>query len=239
MLVYMKYKNKIDKMKRQKGGQIQQDSLQQPSGSSNNELPVPIKRLPYDVKIFAFLCIMGIIVKIIFGQTSSDYAKATVWGYGFSILALSGLLISSYVIFNKMQSNTGNGDNKSLGSSSLKFLKILFKDALPITLIIAIVSLIIAQNVAFYKQINSGRVADEYYQFSGVSSFLILVQTVLVVNYMMDILSEKNNKGNAEKVGILAALASELNSIILILSVMNIGIIGVLQVVLKFFSTDG
>ena len=230
----MKYKNK---MKNQKGGEIMTNSLQPNNGSSNKILPMPIKRLPYDIKIFSFLCIMGIIVKIIFGQTSNDYAKATVWGYGFSILALLGLLISSYGIFNKMQS--GNDGNNGSMNAALKVLKILFKDALPVTLIIAIVSIIIAQNVSFYKQINSGRVADEYYQFSGVSSFLILVQTGLVINYMMDILSETNSKGNTEKVGIMAALASELNSIILILSVMNVGIIGILQVVLKFFSTDG
>jgi len=235
----MKYKNK---MKQQKGGEMATNSLQQNNDTSNKVLPIPIKRLPYDIKIFSFLCIMGILVKIIFGQTSNDYAKATVWGYGFSILALIGLLISSYGIFNKMAStaSSGNGGGNSGGMNAIMgVLKILFKDALPVTLIIAIVSIIIAQNVSFYKQINSGRVADEYYQFSGVSSFLILVQTGLVVNYMMDILSEKNNKGNTEKVGIMAAMASELNSIILILSVMNVGIIGILQVVLKFFSTDG
>ena len=230
----MKYKNK---MKNQKGGEIMANSLQQNNESSNKVLPMPIKRLPYDIKIFSFLCIMGIIVKIIFGQTSNDYAKATVWGYGFSILALFGLLISSYGIFNKMQS--GNDGNNGSMNAALKVLKILFKDALPVTLIIAIVSIIIVQNVSFYKQINNGRVADEYYQFSGVSSFLILVQTGLVISYMMDILSEKKNKGDPEKVGIMAALASELNSIILILSVMNVGIIGILQVALKFFSTDG
>lgn len=230
----MKYKNK---MKNQKGGEIMATPLQQNNDSSSKVLPMPIKRLPYDIKIFSFLCIMGIIVKIIFGQTSNDYAKATVWGYGFSILALFGLLISSYGIFNKMQS--GNDGNNGSMNAVLKVLKILFKDALPVTLIIAIVSIIIVQNVSFYKQINSGRVADEYYQFSGVSSFLILVQTGLVISYMMDILSETNSKGNTEKVGIMAALASELNSIILILSVMNVGIIGILQVVLKFFSTDG
>jgi len=232
MIDYMKYKHKM----KQKGGENMTNLIEHNNNdSSNKTLPLPIERLPYDIKIFSFLCIMGIIVKIIFGQTSNDYAKATVWGYGFSILALFGLLISSYGIFNKMSSNNGDtGMNAIMG-----VLKILFKDALPITLIIAIVSIIIAQNVTFYKQINSGRVADEYYQFSGVSSFLILVQTALVVNYMMDILSEKKNKGDAEKAGIMAALASELNSIILILSVMNIGIIGILQVVLKFFSTDG
>jgi hypothetical protein len=230
MLVYMKLKNKTHKMKIQKGGQDITQSLPSIGSDSNNkELPVPIKRLPYDIKIFSFLCIMGIVVKIIFGQTSSDYAKATVWGYGFSILALIGLLVSAFGIFNKDQTSSG----------VMGFLKKLFKSALPIILSIVIIALIIVQNVSFYKQINSGRVADEYYQFSGVSSFLILVQTVLVINYLMDILSGQRNKDDVEKSGVMTALASEMNSIILILSVMNVGIIGVLQVVLKYFSTDG
>ena len=37
----------------------------------------------------------------------------------------------------------------------------------------------------------------------------------------------------------LMALASELSSIILILTAANIGIVGILQVILKYFSTDG
>tara|TARA_B110000037_G_scaffold21182_1_gene23191 strand:+ start:4326 stop:5018 length:693 start_codon:yes stop_codon:yes gene_type:complete len=230
MLVYMKLKNKTHKMIIQKGGQDITQSLPSVESVSNNkELPVPIKRLPYDIKIFSFLCIMGIVVKIIFGQTSNDYAKATVWGYGFSILALFGLLVSSFGIFNKDHASSG----------VIGFLKKIFKNALPIILSIVIIALIIVQNVSFYKQINSGRVADEYYQFSGVSSFLILVQTVLVINYLMDILSGQRNKDDVEKNGVMTALASEMNSIILILSVMNVGIIGVLQVVLKYFSTDG
>lgn len=226
----MKLKNKTHKMIIQKGGQDITQSLPSVESVSNNkELPVPIKRLPYDIKIFSFLCIMGIVVKIIFGQTSNDYAKATVWGYGFSILALFGLLVSSFGIFNKDHASSG----------VIGFLKKIFKNALPIILSIVIIALIIVQNVSFYKQINSGRVADEYYQFSGVSSFLILVQTVLVINYLMDILSGQRNKDDVEKNGVMTALASEMNSIILILSVMNVGIIGVLQVVLKYFSTDG
>jgi hypothetical protein len=55
----------------------------------------------------------------------------------------------------------------------------------------------------------------------------------------MDVLSGEQSKNNSQKGGIMAALASELNSIILMLSVINIGIIGVLHVILKYFSTDG
>ena len=70
MLVYMKLKNKTHKMIIQKGGQDITQSLPSVESIANKkELPVPIKRLPYDIKIFSFLCIMGIVVKIIFGQT--------------------------------------------------------------------------------------------------------------------------------------------------------------------------
>lgn len=236
ILFYMKYINNKSNNKIQRGGQ---DTIGDTLSSSNTgssaistpskELPGPIKRLPYDVKIFSFLCIMGILVKIIFGNASSDYATATVWGYGFSILALFGLLVGSFGISYK----DGTASTGTIG-----FLKVIFKNALPILLNISIIALIIVQNVSFYKQINSGKVADEYYQFSGVSSFLILVQSVLVIKYLMDILAGEQSK-SADKSSILASLASELNSVILILSVMNIGIIGLLQVILKYFSTDG
>ena len=53
----------------------------------------------------------------------------------------------------------------------------------------------------------------------------------------MDTLGGEQNTGN--KGGIMTALASEMNSIILILSIANVGIIGILQIILKYFSTDG
>ena len=40
------------------------------TSTSNEVMPNPINRLPYDVKIFSFLCVMGILVKIIFGNAS-------------------------------------------------------------------------------------------------------------------------------------------------------------------------
>ena len=223
----MKTKNKI-----QKGGQEEKPiAITDDSNtlSSNKPTELPIKRIPYDIKIFSFFCILGLIIRMIFAKTTSDYAKATVYGYGFSIFALLGLLVSSFALSYKDQFAQG----------ILGFFKVVFKHAIPVILIISIIALVIFQNVSFYEQINSGKVAEEYYQFSGVSSFLILVQTVLVINYLMDILSGVKKKGNGEKAGIMTAMASELNSIILILSIANISIIGILQVILKYFSTDG
>jgi len=189
---------------------------------------VPVKRIPYDIQIFSFLCILGIIFRIIFARTSKDYATATIWGYGFSLLALCGLIISSFAISNKNQYSQG----------ILGFLKTITANSLPIIFTLVIIALIVIQNISFYNQINTGKVADEYYSFSGVSAFLILVQVSLVINFLLDKLKQyTSDKGS--KADIMAIFASELNSIILILSVTNFAFIGMLQVILKYFSTDG
>lgn len=224
--------SKTNKIKNQKGG-IDNKQLTIANSSSTDSdslkktLPLPIKRIPYDIKIFSFLCILGILVRIIFARTANEYATATVYGYGFSILALLGLIIGSFAISYKDQFSQG----------IMGFFKVIFKNAIPVILITLIIALVLFQNVSFYDQINKGKVADEYYQFSGVSSFLILIQVCLVINYLMDILGGEQNKG--DKGGIMTALASEMNSIIIILSVANVGIIGILQIILKYFSTDG
>ena len=194
---------KNNKIRNQKGGNDNKTlaitNSSSDSDSLKKTLPIPIKRVPYDVKIFSF----------------------------FSILALLGLLVGSFAISYKDQFSQG----------IMGFFKVIFKNAIPVLLIISIIAMILFQNVSFYDQINKGKVADEYYQFSGVSSFLILIQACLVISYLMDTLGGEQNTGN--KGGIMTALASEMNSIILILSIANIGIIGILQIILKYFSTDG
>ena len=209
---------------KQKGGDTK--PLQITNSSDTKEF-VPIKRLPYDVKLFSFFCILGIIFKIIFARGTDDYATATVWGYGFSVLALLGLIVSSFAISSKNQFSEG----------IIGFFKITVASSLPIILSIVIITLTIMQNISFYDQINSGKVADEFYSFSTLSSFLILVQVALVINFVIDKLNGSTSGKNKSE--IMNTIASEINSIILILSIANIGFIGILQVILKYFSTDG
>lgn len=196
---------------------------------NNKTMPIPIKRLPYDVKIFSFLCILGILIRMIFAKVPTDYATATVYGYSFSILALFGLLISSFAIFYKSQFSQG----------IMGFFKVILKNAIPVILTIVSLTLILAQSIYYYDRINSGKVATEYFQYSGISSLLILVEVGVVIKFIIDFLGSVNNPKNPNKEGIMAALASEMFSLILILFVANLALTGILQVILQFFSTDG
>ena len=222
---------------KQKGGQ---DTLAITNGNNNNQQLtitdgnqskdsyVPIKRIPYDIQIFSFLCILGIVFRMIFARTTENYATATVWGYGFSLLALFGLIVSSFAISSK----------KQYSQTVFGFFKTTINNSLPIILTLVIIAIIILQNISFFDKINSGKVADEYYSFSGVSAFLILVQISLVINFLFDKLKQYTST-KSNKAELMSAFASELNSFILILTIANFTFIGMLQVILKYFSTDG
>ena len=196
--------------------------------SQPQNTPPRISPIGYDVKMFSFLAILGILFRIIFGTASKDYATATVWGYGFSVLCMSALIITAFFMANRASFNT---------NTFYAILQIFYK-AWPILLSLVIISLVLAQNIYYFNQINDGKVAPQYYQFSGILSFLLLVQVCLNINFLMDTLKGLNTT-NTNKKDILQALASQLNTIVLIISITNIAFIGILQVILEFFSTDG
>lgn len=238
----MKHKHKGGK-KIQKGGTLPDSNstllITNASTTSSDDTVsdfVAVKRLPYDIQIFSLLCIIGILVQVFFGQapkffgqSSNDYATATVYGYGFCLLSLFGLLISSFAISSR--------DSTSQGFSG--FINVVLKNAMPLIVTVIVVALILTLNIIYYAQLNSGSVADEYYQFSNMSSFFMLVQFVIIIKYLIDLLLGKQRKDEGKSSGLMNALAGELSSVVWVLSIINISIVGILYVILKYFSTDG
>ena len=114
------------------------------------------------------------------------------------------------------------------------FFKKLLTTALPGILIIGILSAILYQNIAFFGQINEGKVPDEYYTYSGITSFLIIIQTIIVIKYLKNVLggSQDNTESGSQ-------MSNELYNINFIFTIANIGFISILQVILKLFSTGG
>lgn len=192
-----------------------------------NTTYTPIKSVPYDIKIFSALAIVALVVRMIFAEVGKDYATATVSTYGFSLLALMGILASSFALNYK-------GEMKE---SSYSFFKKMVSHAIPSLTLAIIIVAILVQNIVYFDKINEGKVAGEYFQFSGVSSFLILVQLGLVLKYMMDIMKGTSSNNDTSK--LFSILANELFYIILIVTMLNLFMTGILQIILQFFSTDG
>jgi hypothetical protein len=188
--------------------------------------------LKYDstnMMVFAFV---GILIKLFFGNNttadgSSGPASSAVWGYGIVALSVFSILFITFALATQMtavsQYNTMDFIMKLVQGSLVPFLMLL------------ILVWLISINLTFYKRINEGNVASEYNQFSTVSTILVVVQLMVLFKYLKD--AFKVEKGGQNGLG--GAHKSQMASITYVLTALNVIFIGMMNIVVAFFSTDG
>ena len=188
--------------------------------------------LKYDstnMMVFAFV---GILIKLFFGNNttadgSSGPASSAVWGYGIVALSVLSILFITFALATQMtavsQYNTMDFIMKLVQGSLVPFLMLL------------ILVWLISINLTFYKRINEGNVASEYNQFSTVSTILVVVQLMVLFKYLKD--AFKVEKGGQNGLG--GAHKSQMASITYVLTALNVIFIGMMNIVVAYFSTDG
>ena len=186
--------------------------------SSNNNL---------DLLNLIVLACAGIMIKIFFKENYSKLgnigpATTTIWGYGLTSLALSIMIFVAISYTNINDTNKLFGDKISLYSS--------LGMVTPIVVTLLVIIYIIYLNIIFFTRINSNKVTPDYHTYSFMSSTLLLLQIVLISNYLLKTL--KNNDTSED-------ITIELTKMLTyILSVVNIVFIVMIHISLVFFSTD-
>lgn len=180
-----------------------------------------------DLLNIVILACVGVIIKLFFSENYSRLgnmgpASSTIWGYGLTAIALSimvfiGIYSSKIPLFDKSVSGKDNN-----------LLEIMFGNVLPIILTLFVIIYTIYLNFSYYTRINSDKVTRDYHTYSFMSSFLIIVQIILISKYLYHYLSESEDLSKAE-------LAK---NITYILCVVNFIFILMIHISLAFFSTD-
>ena len=192
--------------------------------------------LKYDITLLMLFCLVGVIVKLFIGQThSSDGsygpASASIWGYGVVALAVLSLIMITFTLASKMLPKDTNPENWGIA-------KILIVNSLPGLLLFGVLTWLITLNATYYKQINEGHVATEYAQFSTMSAIMVILQILALFKYLMD--DYKISQGGPTNTSDLrVALKSQMSAISYLLTILNIVFIGMMNIVVEFFSTDG
>lgn len=187
--------------------------------SSNNNL---------DLLNLIVLACAGIMIKIFFKENYSKLgnigpATTTIWGYGLTSLALS------IMIFVAISYTNRKSDDDSLFGESINFYSSLGM-VTPIVVTLLVIIYIIYLNIIFFTRINSNKVTPDYHTYSFMSSTLLLLQIVLISNYLLKTLKNKNASED---------ITIELTKMLTyILSVVNIVFIVMIHISLVFFSTD-
>lgn len=192
--------------------------------------------LKYDITLLMLFSFIGIIVKLFIGQEHSNDgsygpASASIWGYGVVAIAVLSLIMITFTLASKMHESEKNSAGWAIG-------KLLIVNSLPGLLLFGILSWLITLNASYYKQINEGKVATEYGQFSTMSTIMVIFQLVALFKYLSD--DYKISQGGPENTNELRkALKSQMSAVSYLLTILNIVFIGMMNIVVEFFSTDG
>ena len=180
------------------------------------------KTIYYLINICILLAFVGIIIKMVFTSLSmgddQGPAFATLVGYIFTSIALFGLLMAVVSYYFKVK------NTPSCSSLYPSFFQIL---ALFIILFV-----IIRQSISFSKMINTYQVDPEYYKFSNYSGILIFFQLVLIYSYL-----QGNLNCISTTVGRLSKPSIGTLYLSIVLFVLNILTVGIMEVILRLFST--
>ena len=123
------------------------------------------QNITYDLQIMAGFVLVGILIKLFISNKPTidginGPATSAIWGYGVIALSLLGTMFITFSLATSIY------DSKSNDKGLLNFIKLLVMNSLPTIATLLVITWIIGLNTSYYKKINEGKVATEYYQFS-------------------------------------------------------------------------
>jgi len=190
----------------------------------------------YNIKNIIALCSVGIVVKLLFGNNyttdgSNGPASSALWGYGLASMAIFFLMFVQ-------RSRTSSGSRSTPAVNDKDIVKDFtdkmssfyhsMQEILPTLLMFIVLSWLVILNYQFYSQINKGNVTTEYSQFSNISTIMVIFQMAILFKYIY-IGPTKQNKPENSKY----ASASYLTALL------NVIFIGMMNIIIVYFSTDG
>tara|TARA_B100000683_G_scaffold45431_2_gene42005 strand:- start:2167 stop:2469 length:303 start_codon:yes stop_codon:yes gene_type:complete len=97
-----------------------------------------------------------------------------------------------------------------------------------------VLSWLVILNFQFYTQINKGMVTTEYSQFSNISTIMIVFQMAILFKYLYLFVPDRSQSKNS-----IEEQQSKFASASYLTALLNIIFIGMMNIILVYFSTDG
>lgn len=173
--------------------------------------------ITYNLTVVIVIALVSIILKLFLRENYSEDgstgpATTAIWSYGLMGIAVLGYIFISFALTTQMSNITKY--------NSLKFIVELFKNSVPAILLLSIIIWLITINIIHFSQINKGHVANEFTTYSTLSTILLITQIFVVFKFITDADSKY-------------AIVNYL------LTLGNVIVVGIMTIILTYFSTDG
>jgi hypothetical protein len=175
----------------------------------------------YVINNLMAFAIVGIIIKLFFksditADGSSGPANASLWGYGVVSLSVFSVMFLSFALASNMS---------NLNKDMYGFIKELLADSFPSLLTLLILVWLVTLNVTYFKRINQGKISSEYNQFSNLNTVFLVIQIIALFMFLRD---QTSSTGN-----------NKMSYVIYIMTFINVILVSMMNIILRFFSTDG
>lgn len=202
------------------------------------------KTLGYDINTLTLIAFIGIVIKLFLGQGprtdgTGGPANSAIWGYGTIAMSILGIMFVSFGLATQMTEDQEKA--KAMGrlkEDTLGFVKSLLMHSLPPLLMLIVLVWLITLNVTYFTRINEGKVASEYSSYNNLSTIMVMIQLICLYKYLVDELKVSEG-GVKDRRALAEAMKSQLASITYLLTLGNVMVIGIMTIILKYFSTDG
>ena len=175
---------------------------------------IDLKDNNYNVNIFYGIVIAGFLVLLY------DNGYAEIVGY-------SLITFSIFTIF-FITMNFSSSSNTKL--SSYQFFLNIISQALPMLFVLFLLAWIIFINIKYYNVIEKGELPSDYTTYSTIVAWLFML-----LLYLFKVYSEKkiNPEDSSNK------LAKYSGILIFLVGIFNFWILSIMQIILKYYMTDG
>lgn len=144
-------------------------------------------------------------------------------GYNGYIVSFTGQVITFFGVLFLLLLSSLFSYNKSQDKSVTDSIKTLFSDALPVFVTLIVITYLLYVNVSFKERLINGNVANELFNYLFFSGLVLMVQVILLLNYMSSQMDGKETS----------------SGVIYMTTFINLILIGIMFIILNFFSTDG
>lgn len=180
-----------------------------------------MKKVDYLVDIMMGMSICAIIMRILL---SSVIRPATLSVVSYSLIGIAIFTVMFIPAALKSEMKTLDEFN------SIRFIFDMLKNNTPFFLLIALLSWLVAINLTYSEQINLGNQPGEYNSLSLASAIFIILQIYATFDFLKA--SMKQSRSNTP-----VYVSKKYTTYVFAL--FNIAIIGSINIILEFFSTDG
>ena len=166
------------------------------------------------------LIISGIFIKLFLsggdGSVNNGEASSTIWGYGLTTVSLFTLM---FIII-----------SKSLNETNESTFTLIISRGFPILSLVIILIYIISINLNYFEVINQNFVPSEFNMYSIISSIMIIVQILILFQATRLLLQGESANKN---------VLNRIINVTWIFSILNLILGVIMNIILKFFTTDG